>query len=388
MTGPGTPPRAGTPAGDARLDYLDALRGLAAVLVASAHLSADLWLRAPQAFGAFSAAVHHLALDVVDVGKVGVVLFFAVSGFIIPHSLIGRRSGLPLPLRFGISRFFRLFPLYWLSIPLGLLLPWPTPGRTFDAATVAANFTMVQGFLGFENVIGAYWTLQIEMVFYACCLLMALAGLLSRSSAQLGMLLGSLFLALCVAAMRHLLDRKLPVALPLALSVMFFGCLWRSWLLGGTSVERRRALCALAAVTTALLPICVLAYSKDRGYGETWDRYVLSYLLAIGLFVLGTTRFRVRAALLVRLGVISYSVYLLHPIVFAAVERSGLHPLAQPAVGAAAYVFGTVVLTVLASEATYRLVEAPFVRFGRILAQWLAVTLAPRSEVAARARRD
>lgn len=53
-----------------------------------------------------------------DLGRIGVVVFFAISGFIIPTSL-NHRSLHPVR-KFLISRLFRLYPLYWISIILGI----------------------------------------------------------------------------------------------------------------------------------------------------------------------------------------------------------------------------------------------------------------------------
>jgi len=47
-------------------------------------------------------------------GGLGVLLFFAISGYVIPNSLRGTRvRGLK---RFVIHRFFRLWPTFWLCL--------------------------------------------------------------------------------------------------------------------------------------------------------------------------------------------------------------------------------------------------------------------------------
>ena len=64
--------------------------------------------------------------------------------------------------------FFRLFPAYWLSIPV-LALVAMTRGQFFDAATFLGNLTMMQGFWGGTNIGPGYWTLNFEMAFYLLC---------------------------------------------------------------------------------------------------------------------------------------------------------------------------------------------------------------------------
>src|SRR5438128_3067363 len=89
-----------------RLDFLDGLRGFAALVVFLSH-----------AIGRVSPAFHDFTYSRFDMGSFGVTVFFLCSGFIIPVSL--ERQG---SLRsFWLRRIFRLYPLYWFSIALFLL---------------------------------------------------------------------------------------------------------------------------------------------------------------------------------------------------------------------------------------------------------------------------
>ena len=66
---------------------------------------------------------------------------------------------------------------------------------------------------------------------------------------------------------------------------------------------------------------------------------------------------------LAMLGVATYGVYLLHPIVFKFVELAAK----RGGVGTPGVVLGTVVLTIALSIATYRFFETPFIRLGKRL---------------------
>ena len=59
------------------------------------------------------------------------------------------------------------------------------PRQQLPAADVAANLTMVQEILGFEHLDGSYWTLQVELFFYAQMVLWFALGLLRRIRAAL-----------------------------------------------------------------------------------------------------------------------------------------------------------------------------------------------------------
>src|SRR5437868_796900 len=81
--------------------FLDALRGIAVGLVVVQHIGQ---LTSPR--------FRDLSTDWAQLGQMGVMVFFLCSGFIIPATL-ERNDSLAT---FWVSRFFRLYPLYWLSL--------------------------------------------------------------------------------------------------------------------------------------------------------------------------------------------------------------------------------------------------------------------------------
>lgn len=90
-----------------RLDNIDGLRGLAALSVIVGH-----WLEMLVKHFDISRAAGPLVANVDMIyfspGRLGVVTFFCISGFVIPFSFSGEK-----PLRtFALSRFFRLYPAY------------------------------------------------------------------------------------------------------------------------------------------------------------------------------------------------------------------------------------------------------------------------------------
>lgn len=305
-----------------RLFGLDALRGVAALCVAYSHLIAKM--KRDGHFDGLTGDLFLVSKAVLDVGKTSVLVLFALSGYFVVAALYKSRGRYERPIAaFVYQRFFRLFPLYWLSLFLGVLFPWDDPGKVFTPTVIAINATMLQGFVFVENVIGLYWTLQIEITFYVLCILIFALRLGGSAKRDLLFLLVQYLFTLSLAFMRYKLEIKLPVALPLMLSVCFLGALWKSTDNGRPPDTGRYAHFAVGLFYLFLLPICVLAYSRDTGFGETWYRYFVSYAVGVAVFLAATRITGEKLRWIAPLGGIGYIVFLSHPSVFAIAEWLG-----------------------------------------------------------------
>lgn len=305
-----------------RLFGLDALRGVAALCVAYSHLIAKM--KRDGHFDGLTGDLFLVSKAVLDVGKTSVLVLFALSGYFVVAALYKSRGRYERPIAaFVYQRFFRLFPLCWLSLFLGVLFPWDDPGKVFTPTVIAINATMLQGFVFVENVIGLYWTLQIEITFYVLCILIFALRLGGSAKRDLLFLLVQYLFTLSLAFMRYKLEIKLPVALPLMLSVCFLGALWKSTDNGRAPDTGRYAHFAVGLFYLFLLPICVLAYSRDTGFGETWYRYFVSYAVGVAVFLAATRITGEKLRWIAPLGGIGYIVFLSHPSVFAIAEWLG-----------------------------------------------------------------
>ena len=144
------------PAGpQTRIQDLDALRGLAAMAVVLFHFTT----RYDDLYGHRTEPWFN-----VPWGHFGVQLFFGISGFVIFMTLDRTRSLTD----FAVSRASRLYPAYWTAILLTTAVVTLTAMDEFARSPleIAANATMVQGFIGVQPVDGVYWTLGVELAFY------------------------------------------------------------------------------------------------------------------------------------------------------------------------------------------------------------------------------
>jgi peptidoglycan/LPS O-acetylase OafA/YrhL len=330
----------GIPAGRRpRFVQLDALRGIAALLVVYAHaVGFRLALEpAPSTY-----RVWHL----LSWGTVGVAAFFCISGFVIPYSF-GQSAR---PARgFVISRIARLYPAYWCSIVLAVVA-WHAASRPgMPMIAVLANTTMVQRFLGQPDVLGVYWTLLIELTFYAVCLLAFLAGCLrSNLFLSLGALL---FLVVAGAAVAEESGAAIP---SLSLSLMLLACLWRRVVI---ERDRRAAALVIPCIAAWLLTLLVTA---DRIHTDA-----RAWILGVVLFTVSTVLPVRVPAILAGLGTVSYGLYLYHELVSGAVKRL------LPAWANAPYpgFFFTALGSIGLAALSYKFLEHPCIRFGKALAE-------------------
>uniref|UniRef100_UPI001F5FE259 acyltransferase family protein n=1 Tax=Actinomadura fibrosa TaxID=111802 RepID=UPI001F5FE259 len=167
-------PTLGVSPSSVRLGWLDALRGWAALVVALHH-----------AAYLFFPAMRVVLNGRFDLGTYGVLVFFLVSGYIVPASLERRGS----VRGFWISRFCRIYPLLAVTCLLAVLpfllgvLGLRAGLEEYHPATaVLAHLTMLQDLLAVPNVMNVLWTLSYEMAFYLLVVALFVAGAHRRSA--------------------------------------------------------------------------------------------------------------------------------------------------------------------------------------------------------------
>jgi peptidoglycan/LPS O-acetylase OafA/YrhL len=341
-----------------RLEYIDGLRGLAALSVVVAHW-AEMMLAREMPAG-LSEILRACILEYFSPGRFGVVAFFCISGFVIPFSFKGSK---PLS-RFGISRIFRLFPAYWLACGLTLLMLPSAVGSTTLTGLVA-NLTMVPKALGQPYILGVTWTLALELVFYAICAAAFKARVLHSAWFNIAAMAVFVAAALAMGAWRwgHL-GSALPAGTATFLAAMHYGTLIRLGVLEGDPVAQRWAGWAGCLLLIAVTVANYLGYRYTNGSQLSVVAICTGYAAGIWAFLWCVKRRAFAGNFAVFLGGISYSLYLVHPIV------AGVAAPFWPSVGSwwlwgAVVTAAFLVASLVLSMAIYRFIELPAQELGR-----------------------
>lgn len=360
-----------------RYANLDALRALAALAVMVEHMFGDLLRQAPAGAGPISNLVQSVVQNV-SLGRFGVVLFFLISGFVVPFSLGGER-----PLRhFAISRLFRLYPALWLALLTIATMGWLS-GEAPPMATVLANLTMAAPLLRQPWLSPIHWTLFVELLFYGLVAVLFVAGGLRHVGALLALSLVLIAATVLPVQLRMQGVVSLPVQyLGMHLSFLLLGLLLRLWLVELMRGAGLATFCLALAQGAALLSVSEFSLARrDNFVMEGLSPVLSACALAVAVCFAAVRLGRPRSVALARAGLISYSMYLFHGPVNALIYR--VLPLTGQA-GDVATMLICIVATMLVSWFVYRTVERPMIRLGRSLSGQRgaqAASTLPRAEL-------
>lgn len=169
-----------------RIPSLDGFRAISILMVLYGHL--DGTRNCPRAMTGV------LGRRMGDLGNLGVLVFFVISGFLITTLLMGERAktGTISLKQFYLRRVLRIFPAFYVLILALLLATWlgwiELTGRDFAfAMTYTVNY-----YPGHPWQIGHLWSLSIEEQFY---LLWPLALLVLRERRALVLAIAAIFAA-------------------------------------------------------------------------------------------------------------------------------------------------------------------------------------------------
>ena len=331
-----------------KLSSVQALRALAALMVVILHSKIM-----------FSAEERKLLLTIpgfTDIGYYGVQLFFVISGFII--SVVVSKPNYDVR-SFAIRRVFRIFPLWWLVMSVGLAMYF---WRSWFRADVEL--------LGLVGVLKSYallpqkpypfinpgWSLEYEVIFYAIvALLYPLTGIWGVFVLMLG--LSTAANAFKPADGYHLVDG----------SYLFFGAGIVAYLLRNRSWREAAPLAAggLALAYARFYEAIPIGINEAMVALATGFAALLVVVVSLERNGWSVPRF------IIRIGDASYSLYLWHWLLIPslATVRNGLFAdRGSPELWRWIFIF----ISIAVAQASFRWLELPSIALGDRLSRRIA----------------
>lgn len=365
-----------------RFEWANALRGVAALTVLVCHFGVAFWIRQDVSAGlarrgplyAADTGAPQFARVLngvpVDLAALGVGLFFLLSGFVIAISLerYSRRG-------FLVGRLMRVLPTYAAGYLVTCTVIWLMTDPNGELSLGAVLAGSVPGLRYLLNVPapgdGIVWTLIVELVFYAVCLVAYRS--LTRHWPTI------VAVAVACVATQSLVD-PLPVGSPQAglLYVVLLACPFLPVMLVGVvlSAYRRGNLGRLSvAFLVPLLAATYFLLAATTKVVPTPFAYRLTFVGAIALFTavwaVGDRWKLHRSADF--FADISYPLYVVHPVLGYAT----LSVLSAHGVPSALAVLGAACVAISAAWTLHKLVEDPTHHLGQRWARRIAYSPTP-----------
>lgn len=375
--------RLDTPDPRAHRAEIDALRGIAIIGVVLCHITAS-WTLA----GGEPLILPLLGADLLELmryGSFGVSLFFLLSGYLLggTEGKRAKRGGGYSLRSYTARRALRLVPAYYFSIVIICLL-WPAEVSGVSVANVLWHASFLHA-LSPEAVFtldGVYWSLTAEVAFYLLLPFFVLK--LPGTGARVGLLISLALLSLGTRVYMTLAGFDAPdyyptdpafwylYFLPTTHFYLFIAGMLLGTMAGRMRAGRSRRRFALVLFASSAVGFVVFPYAA-RGYGEVLQSplAMLVDLLVAAFFasaLLGAPVLRGILAWrpLVRVGTVSYSLFLLHNTVLVLLTGHYLgYFIIMLAPWLAFFAYACLIFAVAGvfSYLSYRYVESPFLRY-------------------------
>jgi peptidoglycan/LPS O-acetylase OafA/YrhL len=356
-----------------RFAFLDSLRGLAAVYVVLLHMTL---VPTP------NLAVPHWLSGFVMMGGSGVTLFFVISAFSLCYTIAKHSDDSIGFSGFYIRRFFRIAPLFCLILSITIFRDIYLFSEHHKILEIFQNIFFAYNFIpgSQEGIVWASWTIGVEMIFYAIFPLLfkylddiyKIATFILFSLIISAAFSEALFYLMTSRSARngfytYTILRHLPI--------FAFGIL--SYEIFKTRILNNQMPRALGLL---LIGIAIYGYiSLGSGKLDLFfvDQYYWQAVI-YGCLVLGLAIYPLPIivnAVTTYLGRVSYSIYLLHPLIvllFRPMYRLVYSFLLPTTVKFMLCTAATLIGVVATASVTYLLVEEPGMRLGKHVLAWLS----------------
>lgn len=317
--------------------------------------------------------LFHAGFNFFSGGFVGVDIFFVISGYLITSIIIDEnKNGHFSIIQFYERRARRLLPALFFVLLVTTFLGWfwllPNEYRQYSQSLVGvASFTsniffyLTGGYFGGGNDLKPLihtWSLSVEEQFYVLFPLLFLIVVRTRPKFQYGILSFLVIASLSFAQWQSSRDTTFNyLLLPSRFWELAAGSLIALYLSSSSPVSLNTLLKNILAIIGSFFIVAsVIFFSKDTPYPSL---FTVLPVLGVSLIILYADQSTWIGRLMsfkavVSIGLISYSAYLWHQVLFSlARHRSATEP--------GSVVFGLLaVITLIVAYLTWRFVEQPF----------------------------
>ena len=344
-----------------RLESLDWLRGLMALSIMLYHFGHQ----------------HDATTPLGRLGIYGVCVFFILSGLSMAIAYDRYITDSRTSVIFFLRRLFRIWPLLWLAVALVVVPKWASGQQNYSVTTIALNLTTLFGFVAPTDYVNlGAWSIGNEMVYYALTPLLIAAYRWRKSFGNLLLIaaigIGSVF------AFR-LLTSSASLEAQWATYINPFNNFWLYY--AGLAIYFNfRDFKVSKAWHLPFLVVTILGFFLYPASGDQinlvtgFNRIAMGSISIAMVFVLykcAPVLPKIIGGALEQLGVATYGVYLLHPIVrdftLKAFDTFGLQIKTVPVVVA-------IGMTIFLALLSYRFFEAPLTNLGKRLTKGRTVS--------------
>ena len=243
--------------------WISSLRGIAILLVFFSHLYS------------VSGAIFKFVI-----GRIGVVIFFLLSGYLALSSRKKRTAN-----QYIFNRLIRIYPIYWFILGLTYLAHLFMPylvNKEWGGVSITdtlINATLFNQFVGVDCIIGASWMLPIQVSFF---ILIGITGVdvYTRNTEKLNMkycvLAVLMILSVILGLIRRITGMPFPTAFMLLFAVSFLGIDFNY--VDKNNIGTRENIILLIIFEVGLLISTILSY-------DNFIAYIVAYNLGIAFFV-------------------------------------------------------------------------------------------------------
>jgi len=327
-----------------RVNEIDLLRFIAALSVVFFHYSFRGY-----AADSMSVMPYPMLASVSKYGYFGVELFFMISGFVI---LMTAANG---SLRsFVISRIVRLYPAFWAccTITFAIIVAIGEPRYSASIRQYLVNMTMLNAFMGVPSIDGVYWSLFVELRFYALVAVILLIGRIQQAQ---------LFIVIWLVAsvaLELFPIRKLRFLLITDYSAFFIAgatcfLIWQK----GMSLVRATVMVVAWGMAVYLSTKSLAAFESH--YNTVMNSFAVAGIVTTFFIVMILVSLRCTGLLgktsWLLAGALTYPLYLLHQNIGFIIFN-----IAYPTINAHLLFWGTIIVVLISAYAVHIFIERRF----------------------------